>query len=480
MAQNIFSKHKAKKRQALAKGSANSRKAKPSRNTKNTADSIECEIVRLSHEGRGVAIRNGKTQFIEGALPGETVKARFSFQRSKYDELKVEEVINASPLRVSPPCPYFGQCGGCSLQHLNRSAQIEHKASVLKEQLQHFGNISADAWMEPITMDEVAYRSKARLGVYYDESSCKVLIGFREKGGKHIIDINQCTVLDSRISCIIPDFKVLIGGLSLPKSITQLDVAASQDELAVTFRHVKPLPEHDISALLTFAKLHDIAIYLKPGQANSVHKIWPEDGVDRLSYSLALSTGQTLSNDQTLRLSFHPNDFTQVNMGLNQEMVLSALSCLDLQPEDRVLDLFCGLGNFTLPIACYAKSVVGVEGNDEMVSRGRENAKLNALDNVSFYAGNLQTDIASHHWAKESFDKVLIDPPRSGALDVVKVLGRFNAKRIVYISCNPATLARDSGVLVDQGYRLKQAGVLDMFPHTSHVESIALFEKLEK
>ena len=446
-------------------------------------DPIRCEIINLSHEGRGIAKSDGKTQFVDGALPGEVVQALFTDQRGKFDELKTVEVLEASSERVEPPCQHAELCGGCSLQHMASDAQISFKQNVLKEQFAHFGNLSPEEWIEPMLGPHLGYRTKARLGVRYVAKREEVLVGFREKRNSFIADIQRCEVLDPRIGQKLLALRELVASLSVYRELPQFEVAMGaeqedngRDSVALVVRHMAPLTDEDRSQLIDFAKTHELAIYLQSGGVSTVHKIWPEDGEERLYYPLSIA--QADGSQREVTMAFHPMDFTQVNMDINQMLVQRALDWLDVGADDRVLDLFCGLGNFTIPLATKARTVVGVEGDDAMVKRGEENAKRNGLSNVSFWSANLQTDFTQLEWAKEGFDKILIDPPRSGALDVVSHLTRFNAKRVVYVSCNPATLARDAGVMVEKGYRLLKAGVMDMFPHTTHVESIALFEKV--
>jgi len=458
-------------------------------NTKVSKDLIECEILRLGHDGRGIAKQAGKTQFVEGALPGEKVKARYISQRSKFGELNTIEILEASPERVTPPCQHADVCGGCSLQYMSVAAQISYKESVLKEQFKHFGNLTSSEWFEPIIGKSEGYRTKARLGVVYVGARDEVIIGFREKRNKLITNIEHCMVLDPRAGNSLSDFRELIASLSIRQHIPQIEIAMGDHSTALVMRHMVVLTEDDLVKLRLFGKQFDFEIYLQPGDASTVHKIWPENTIDRLYFALSLpelSSPEQPSSEQNdlrqreLKLAFHPTDFTQVNSGVNRQMIIRALEWLDIQSTDRVLDLFCGLGNFTIPMACLAKEVVGIEGSEVMVSRGRENAELNDLDNVSFSVANLQADFTKAAWVKKGFDKILIDPPRSGALDIVNHISKFKAQRIVYVSCNPATLSRDAGILIDKGYKLVKAGVMDMFPHTSHVESVALFEKEKK
>lgn len=444
---------------------------------------IECDILKLSHEGRGIAKLAGKTQFVEGALPGERVKARYLSQRGTFDELQTVELMNTSDQRISPPCKYAGSCGGCSLQHMQSDAQLQFKQSVLEEQFAHFGQIAPDEWANPLCGPSLGYRTKARLAVRYLAKNGELLIGFREKGNKLIANINGCAVLDLRASEKIEALRTLLTSLSVCPDVTHIEIATGEvleeddETIAFVIRHTAPMIPSDMSALSAFGQQESVTIYVQPGDASTVQKVWPESGEARLFYGL--SVHESGSDEISLRMGFHPMDFTQVNGNINRQMVQRALEWLDVGNEDQVLDLFCGLGNFTLPLAKFAKQVVGVEADEAMLIRGRENARRNDVENVAFFAANLQADFTNERWAKDGFDKILIDPPRSGALDVVNHLAKFGSSKVVYVSCNPATLARDAGVLIEKGYRMLKAGVMDMFPHTTHVESIALFERVK-
>lgn len=429
---------------------------------------VECLIETLSHDGRGIARDDGKTRFVDGALPGERVMARFTGRRRRFDELRTETVLESAADRVPPPCPHAGICGGCSLQHLGSNAQVRFKEVTLREQFAHFGGIEPEQWVAPMYGPTEGYRRKARLGVRYVSKRGEVLIGFREKRNSFIADIESCAVLDPRIGNRLTELSDLVHSLSGYRAVAQIEVACGDDAAALVFRHLEPLSGEDLGKLIRFGQAWDLQIYLQPAGPDSVHRLWPETGPERLYYRL---------EDWDLTLSFHPMDFTQVNQQINTQMVRQALDWLDPGPQDRVLDLFCGLGNFSLALARRAGSVVAVEGDHAMVERGTQNARANGLNGLTFASADLQSDFTDQSWAKDGFDKILIDPPRSGALDVVEYLPAFGAGRIVYVSCNPATLARDAGVLVRHGYRLVKAGVMDMFPHTAHVESMALFER---
>jgi 23S rRNA (uracil1939-C5)-methyltransferase len=430
---------------------------------------LEVSIHGLSHDGRGIAAVNGKTLFVHGALPGETVKCRITKQHSRYQEAMTVAVLQAAPERVTPACPHFGVCGGCSMQHLAPDNQVQFKQQTLLEQLKHFGKVVPENILPPISGEAWGYRRKARLGVRYVIKKNKLLVGFREKFSHYLADIEQCLVLHPRVGTRITAIAELIKSLSQYEHIAQVEVAISEDTAALVFRNLTLLSEEDCAKLRTFGQATSLHIYLQPNPPEPLQKLWPDDGGERLTYTLL---------EHEIIMQFHPLDFTQVNIETNRLMVRLALDLLALQPEDHILDLFCGLGNFTLPIARHAKQVIGVEGSEAMVKRAEENARHNRISNTKFYAANLMEPIESAHWLQQPYDKILLDPPRSGAKEIILYFARFSAKKIVYISCNPATLARDAGELVHNlGYTLKHVGVINMFPHTSHIEAIAVFEK---
>lgn len=423
-------------------------------------------IHSLSHEGRGVASVQGKTTFIRGALPDESVSYHYTQCRGKFDEGVVDEVLIASPDRVVPRCEVFGRCGGCSLQHLRHNKQLVHKQQVLADHFAHFGQVQPKTWLDPLTAEQWGYRRKARLGVRYVPKKGGVLVGFRELDGRFLTDMSRCEVLHPSVGESIQLLRHWLGTLTARDQIPQLEVAVDDQCTAIIIRHLQPLSDHDVAAIKTFAQQQDWWIYLQSKGPDTVTLCWPEQDDARLSYHLL---------DHHLTVQFYPQDFTQVNYELNGKMVNQALDLLDLQSSDRVLDLFCGLGNFSLPIARYAKAVVGVEGDPAMTIRALQNAQDNQIDNVQFYAANLFEPIEDLPFAQQGFDKVLLDPPRAGAERAMHWLAQNNIPHLVYVSCNPATLARDVGILVHEyGYHLEQAGIMDMFSHTSHVESIAL------
>ncbi|EKD54453.1 MAG: hypothetical protein ACD_60C00079G0006 [uncultured bacterium] len=434
-----------------------------------SSELLEITIESLSHDGRGIAAIDGKTTFVDGALPEEEVLCQIYKKHRRYNEAKAVKIMTPSPLRITPECAHFGICGGCSMQHLEMDAQIKFKQDTLIEQLKHFGRVTPQYILPPITHLSSSYRRKARLGVRYVKKKEKLLIGFREKQSHYLADIEQCTILHKSVGENLIALRNLIAGLSEYEHIPQIEIAVSDETTALVFRHMRPLPEKDIAALCTFGQTHHFHIYLQPNPPAPVHKIWPADSRDQLSYFLP---------DYQLEMYFHPLDFTQVNSEINRLMIQEALRLLALQPDDHVLDLFCGLGNFTLPIARFAKHVVGIEGNHAMVEQAQKNAAHHHIVNAEFYSANLMEPASIASWLQKKYHKILLDPPRSGAKEMIPFIANLHANRIVYVSCNPATLARDAGELVyNHGYQLKTAGLINMFPHTSHIEAIALFEK---
>lgn len=424
-------------------------------------------IEKLNHEGRGIAEIKGKKTFIQGALLNETIRFVYTKKHSKYDEGIVNEVINSSPERVKPPCPHTDMCGGCSLQHWDPHQQIIHKQKTLKEHLIHFGSSEPESWLSPMTGPTLHYRHKARLGVRYIPNKGDALVGFREKNGRYITDIQSCKILHPSVGEKIIPLRKLITSLDAARDIPQIEVAIDDTKTALIFRHLERLSTRDIELLKNFSQQEQIEVYLQPSNMASIYKLYPEDHVNRLKIRL---------DKHQIELLFHPSDFTQINLDINRQMIDRAIELLALNNQDRVLDMFCGIGNLSLPMARYSQFVVGVEGSEEMVQRAHENATHNQITNIQFYAADLTQSIAEFDWAKQSYTKILLDPPRTGAIEFIREIHRFKAKKIVYISCNPATLARDIAELTQQGYRLKKIGVMDMFPHTTHVESIAVLE----
>jgi len=429
---------------------------------------VEATIESLSPEGRGVAHINGKVVFIDFALAGEIVEFKYTRTSKKFDEARAVNIIKTSDDRVEPICEHFGVCGGCSMQHQEHEAQIRSKQDALMQQFEHLGQATPKNILAPLRGPVKHYRQKARLGVKYVHKKGKVLVGFREKGNAFLADLLSCPVLHESVGNRLTDLSDMIMTLQAKETIPQIEVAISDTQTALVFRHLEDLTETDRDILIQFAQQHDLQIMLQSGGPNTVTALWPVAPAP-LSYEL---------KEQQIKIEFQPNDFTQVNSEINQAMVSNALQMLDLSAEDKVLDLFCGLGNFTLAMARQCKEVTGVEGAQAMVVKARDNAQLNNIENASFFAADLSADISHEPWLQQQYDKILLDPPRSGAMEMLKYIGKLGAKRIVYVSCNPATLARDTKTLVHEyGYTLEDAGVMDMFPHTAHVESIALFTK---
>lgn len=431
---------------------------------------ITARVEKFSHDGRGIARIEGKTTFIQNALPDETVVFQYTRKKRDFDEGKLLSVIEPSIDRVEPRCLHYALCGGCSLQHLGGAAQIREKQVMLLDLLERIGRNRPEVILEPLTSDLWHYRNKARLSVRYVEKKEAVLIGFREKNNpRYITEITQCPVLNARVDAQISQLRHLLDSFDDPHIIAQIEVAAGDEDIALIFRNLSSLSTHDEEQIREFAKASNFRIFLQPGGPDSVYLFYPQDSSQYLTYRFP---------DENITFQFHPTDFTQVNAGLNRLMVQQALKLLVLEPQDIVLDLFCGLGNFSLPMAKHCTKVIGVEGSDAMVLRASMNATANNLENTVFRCANLEEETALKDFYHIGITKVLLDPPRTGALEIVKQIHKINPQRIVYVSCNPATLARDADILVhQQGYKLKAAGVMDMFPHTAHVESIALFER---
>lgn len=439
------------------------------------------QVESLSHEGRGIAHygshpdhpseKQGKKVFIRYALPGETVTAQITNVVKRLEEADSIALLSEPAVtRIEPKCPHFTVCGGCNMQHIQLDEQIRLKQEVLKSHLEHFAGIQPEQWLPALRSSREDYRRKARIGVRYLPHKDKLVVGFRENQSNKLISIDRCMVLDHEFGSITA-LKQLLQSLKAKAAIGHIELAMGDDEIALLVRHTEKLSQQDVNQLKQFALNKQWQLYLQPEGAESLHRVDDPTAAMRLHYAL---------DDFDLKFGFSPLDFTQVNSTINPQMVKLACDLLQLQQGERVLDLFCGLGNFTLPLArCVGETgqVVGVEGSEEMVRRAAENAEINGIIHAHFYSQDLTKDFSHHSWANQGFDALLIDPPRAGAEEIMHYVPKFGAKKIVYVSCNPATLARDAGVLVQHGYRLKKAGVMDMFTHTGHVESIALFEK---
>ena len=431
---------------------------------------VTAHIEKFSHDARGIARIDGKTTFIQGALPDETVVFQYTQKKRDFDEGRIISVTEPSAFRVEPHCPHYALCGGCSLQHLDEQAQIGEKQTLLLDVIARIGRTLPDKVLEPLTSDRWHYRNKARLSVRYVEKKQATLVGFREKHNpQYIADINQCPVLNARFDAELGNLRAMLDTLEAPQCIAQIELSAGDDDIALIFRNLLPLSPHDEEKIRDFGRSSNFHIFLQPGGADSVYLFYPEDAGEFLTYCLP---------EEDITFQFHPTDFTQVNAGLNRLMVRDAIHLMALEPQDVVLDLFCGLGNFSLPIAKRCAKVIGIEGSEAMVSRARMNALANGLSNTEFLCANLDKESVLANFKEHGCTKILLDPPRIGALEIVKQIDIINPQRLVYVSCNPVTLARDTDILVNHhGYRLTAAGVMDMFPHTAHVESIALFEK---
>lgn len=425
-------------------------------------------IESLSHDGRGVTHVDGKTVFVDGVLAGEDISFLYTGRARKHDEGRLCELFEASPDRVEPKCTHFDICGGCSLQHQQPGKQILAKQQTLLDNLRRIGKVEPETLLDPLTGPVWGYRNKARLGVKDVRKKGRVLVGFREKRKSYIADIQRCEVLHPSVGERLDELADVISGMQARARIAQIEVAVGDDTTALVFRNLDLLSRDDRRKLTEYAKHTGLHIYLQPSGPDSVELLWPE--ASTLCYRLP---------DQDIEVQFLPTDFTQVNPAINKIMIRQALDLLDLQESDTVLDLFCGLGNFTMPIARKVNAVVGVEGEAGLVQRARENSQHNGIENCEYHVVDLSELPCKESWVQQSYDKILIDPPRSGAQQLVPTLAELGAGRILYVSCHPASLARDAGILVnDLGYRLLAAGVMDMFPHTTHVESMALFDRV--
>ena len=442
------------------------------------------QVEALSHEGRGIAHygthpdhpieKHGKKVFISHALPSETVKAKITHEVKRLEEAECIEILSeASPQRQTPACPHFHVCGGCNMQHIHPDEQIVLKQGVLQSHLQHFAGIQPEEWLPALRSTRVDYRRKARIGVRYLAKNDKLVVGFREKNSNQLTSIDRCLVLDEQFGALT-SIKHMLQKLQGKQAIGHIELAMGDTDIALVVRLTEKLCSEDVNQLKQFALQRQWQLYVQAKGTDHLQRLDDADAPMRLHYKLDYFD---------VKFAFHPFDFTQVNSTVNEQMVKLACDLLELKSGERVLDLFCGLGNFSLPLArCVGEQgeVIAVEGSEEMVKRGTENAKSNDLANIHFYSQDLTKDFSQYSWANQGFDALLIDPPRSGAEFVMDYVPKFGAKRIVYVSCNPATLARDAGLLVQQGYQLKKAGVMDMFTHTGHVESIALFEKIQE
>ena len=446
------------------------------------AEPVVLTVESLDQEGRGIARRDGKAIFIEGALAGETVDVAILRRKPTFETARVERVVRASAARVSPRCAHFGVCGGCTLQHLDADAQVAAKQRALEDALWHLGKVRAGRILPAIYGPAWDYRHRARLSVRHVTKKGGVLVGFHERKSSYVADMRACSILPRDISALLPRLRTLIGGLSVRDRLPQIELAVGEDLRAaampgprlivLVLRVLQPLSADDEAALRAFADEHGVQFYLQPGGPDSAIPFHPVE--PRLGYTLP---------EFRVALPFSPTEFTQVNAAMNRVLVRRAIALLDPKPGERIADFFCGLGNFTLPIARRGADVIGIEGNASLVRRAERNAGVNGLaERTSFAVADLFEATPASIAALGTLDKALIDPPREGAIAIAKALpAAGDPRRIVYVSCNPATLARDAAVLVhSQGYTLAAAGVVNMFPHTAHVESMAVFERQDE
>ncbi|MGH8288651.1 MAG: 23S rRNA (uracil(1939)-C(5))-methyltransferase RlmD [Steroidobacteraceae bacterium] len=425
------------------------------------------EVVGLTHDGEGI-VRSGKTVFVAGALPGETVSFERTRRHRQHDEGRLLDILRPAPERVAPRCAHFGVCGGCALQHMAPEAQIALKEKELRDNLERIARVECRSWLAPLQGPVWGYRRRARLGAKYVAKKGRVVVGFRERLAPYVADLRQCDVLAPPLGELIQPLAELLGGLDIRQQIPQIEAARADDATALVLRVLRTPSEEDRRKLRDFAARHGVWFYLQSGGLESVEELTP--GPRPLSYALA---------EFGLELEFAPTDFVQVNGVLNQALVRRALELLSPTPESQVLDLYCGLGNFTLALAGTAGRVVGVEGEAGLVERARGNARRNGLMNVEFHTCDLSKAELSAEWLQGPYSHVLLDPPRVGATrEVLAVIARLAPERVLYVSCRPGSLARDLGILAhEHGFLLEAAGVIDMFPHTAHVESVALLRR---
>lgn len=420
-----------------------------------TREIITVTVSDLDPFGQGGARHNGKTLFINGLLPGESAEIRIAEDKKQYARGQVKRRLNDSPEREKPRCPHFGVCGGCQQQHASVALQQRSKQAALARMMKRDVDevLSASPW---------GYRRRARLSVNYQPKAQHLQMGFRKAGSNDIVEVTQCPVLVPTLEALLPAVRDCLASLSAVRHLGHVELVLADNGPLMVLRHTAPLSAADKVKLEQFSHSHQLALWLAP----------QSDSVEHVSGELPWYSSDGL------RLTFSPRDFIQVNDGVNQRMVETALAWLDVQPQDRVLDLFCGMGNFTLPLAKRAASVVGVEGVPALVEKGQQNAEQNNLHNVTFFHENLEEDVTQQAWAQNGFDKILLDPARAGAPGVMQHVVKLAPARVVYVSCNPATLARDSEVLLAAGYQIQRLAMLDMFPHTGHLESMVLFEHI--
>lgn len=433
---------------------------------------IEVDIEDLSHDGRGIARVNGKVIFVSGALPGEKVLVKHTGGNKNFEEGVTTEVLHAVEDRVEAKCQFFNVCNGCTMMHLAPEKQIEFKQNTLKQNLIKMAKLEPQKWLDPLTDSSWNYRRRARLSVRWVIAKDKVLVGFREKNGRYVADMDYCEILQEPLDKLLKPLAKMIEKLSIRQHVAQIEASIADEDVALIFRHLKPISNADEAIMLNFAIENDVRIYSQSKGPKTIVEMLDSNN-DTQPKSLFFDMPKF-----DIRMDFLPSDFIQVNAKMNEKMIDQAMSLLDIQKNDVILDLFCGLGNFTLPLATQVKKVTGIEGEKSLVERAQHNAHLNDLKNVSFHVADLTQNHENSDWFKEDYNKILIDPPRSGAWEVLPLIAETKAETLLYVSCHPASLARDTDRLVNElGFKLVKAGVMDMFPHTSHVESIALFTR---
>jgi 23S rRNA (uracil1939-C5)-methyltransferase len=437
-----------------------------SRRAKVVAEPEQGTVAALTHDGEGI-VKDGKAAFVGGALPGELIRFRRVRRHRGHDEAQLLEVITASPDRVTARCAHFGICGGCSLQHLSADRQIEIKEQELRDALERVAKVSPQAWLPPLRGPQWGYRRRARLGARFVTKKGRVVVGFRERLAPYIAALERCEVMAEPIGALIGPLSILLTGLASREFIPQIEVAIAENVTALILRVLRPLSEGDIAALREFGRQHGLRLYLQSGGPATVAPLEAGPEPEALRYSLP---------EFGVTYDFAPTDFVQINADINAAMVSQVIALLQLDGQSRVLDLFCGLGNFTLPLARRAAAVLGIEGDAALVERARHNALMNGLTNAQFLAADLTQPLpVTAPYLSGGFSHVVLDPPRAGALEVMPTIAHLAPRKVAYISCHPGSLARDIAVLVHEfGFVLRAAGVLDMFPHTAHVESLAI------
>ncbi len=426
-------------------------------------------IESASHDGRGIAAIEGKKVFVAGALPGEKIRFQRRKSRRNFDEAELLEVLEASPERIDAPCEAYGRCGGCSLQHVSETQQRDIKEQALRDNLKRIGQVTPASWFEPMTGPSWNYRRRARLAVKDVHGKGRVLVGFRERHAPFITDMHRCEVLAKPVDGMLDSLSEMIGKLSISARLPQIEVAVADNAVALVFRVLDAPSDEDKRLLRAYGSDNDVRVYLQPAGLDSVALLYPEASVEPLYYELP---------EFEIRIEFDAVGFVQVNSDINRRMVHRAVELLQPGQDDRVLDLYCGIGNFSLPLARQASEVLGVEGDAMLVKSAAANAARNGIDNATFRQADLSKIDGSEGWLRQDWDLLLLDPARSGAQEIADRIDLIGPRRIVYVSCHPGTLARDAGTLVNEkGYQCAAAGIIDMFPHTAHVESIAVFNK---